>query len=49
MKLIRMVYLNSGAYSFQVGRFNSQTQEIEWEQVYIGTHASYSLEGVNVR
>ena len=49
MKLIRMVYLNSGTYSFQVGRFNSHTQEIEWEQVYIGSHAYYTLEGVNVR
>ena len=48
MKLISKAFSTSGAYSFQKGKVNSQTHEIEWEQVYIGTHASYTVEGLTI-
>ena len=48
MKLISKAFSTSGAYSFQKGKVNSQTHEIEWEQVYIGTHSFCMVEGLTI-
>jgi hypothetical protein len=47
-KLIGKAFSNTGAYSFQIGKVNSQTKEIEWEQVYLGTYASCSIDGLTI-